>query len=124
MNKSFERRLASAERRVSRPGMTSSNQVIIMGGFGTMGSASAGGHTWKRAPFETLKEFSARISAAAKAAGEMIVVIRGWPPAMDVLDDDAWRAACAKHAPLPAPPVPGIEGLSTADIDPAWRDRV
>lgn len=119
MNRSFERRLAAVERRSSgtAPEILA---VTVVGGFGQMGFASAAGsHVLRRAPRETLEAFSARAVGMAETANERVVVIQGWSPEMDGLDEDDWRAACAEHAPLPAPPVPGIEGLSTAAIDPA-----
>ena len=100
----------------------SSRWITILGGFGQMGFAGAGSHVFQRAPGETLEALSARAVAVAETANERVVVIQGWSPEMDGwdgLDEDDWRAACAEHEPLPAPPVLGIEGLSTAAVDSA-----
>jgi hypothetical protein len=81
MNKTLERRLTAAERRLNPP-VPRIKEIVILGGLPGSDDptfATAGDLRWERAPAETLPAFRARAMAAATAAGERYIVIGGLP---------------------------------------------
>lgn len=81
MMRALERRLATVEQRLTPP--RADPQVIrIRGGLhgGDPMHATAGGMCWECAPGESFADFKARVVAAAIAAGERFIVVRGLSP--------------------------------------------
>jgi hypothetical protein len=80
MTRALERRLTIVEQRLTPP-RADPQVILIRGGLhgGDPMHATAGSRCWECAPGESFADFKARAVAAAMAAGERFVVVRGLP---------------------------------------------